>query len=73
MSRIKKIEAIDHAVIVAEFATLLHLGKTAIYEVVRRNAIPCHRLAPLRFNPQEIADSLRSRLIPKVRRPGREQ
>lgn len=64
MSLPERIEAIDHAITVAELAALLHLGKTAIYDLVRRNAIPHYRLAGLRFDPQELAHWLRSRFIP---------
>lgn len=67
MSLPEKIETIDHAITVAELATLLNLGKTAVYDLVRRNAIPHYRVAGLRFDPQETADWLRSRFIPGVR------
>ncbi len=67
MSLPEKIEAIDHAITVAELSTLLNLGKTAIYDLVSRNAIPHYKIAGLRFDPQETADWLRSRFIPGVR------
>jgi excisionase family DNA binding protein len=67
MSIPEKIEAIDRAMTVSELASLLNLGKTAIYDLVRRNAIPHYRVAGLRFDPQETADWLRSRFIPGVR------
>lgn len=63
MSLIKKIEAIDHAVTVAELSVLLNTGKTAIYDMARRYAIPHYRVAGLRFDPQELADWLRGRSI----------
>ena len=62
----ERLEAIDHAITVSELAAYLHLGKTAIYDLVRRNAIPHYRLAGLRFDPQEVAEWLRSRFIPDV-------
>lgn len=67
MSLPEQIEAIDRAMTVSELAALLNLGKTAIYDLVRRNAIPHYRVAGLRFDPQETADWLRSRFIPGVR------
>jgi excisionase family DNA binding protein len=73
MSLPEKIEAIDHAITVAELAALLHLGKTAVYDMVRRNAIPHYRLAGLRFDPQELADWLRSRFISDATRLKRKQ
>ena len=66
MSLPERIEAIDRAMTVSELAGLLNLGKTAIYDLVRRNAIPHYKVAGLRFDPQETADWLRSRFIPGV-------
>ena len=68
MSIPERLEALEHAITVAELADLLQVGKTAIYDLVRRNAIPHYQLAGLRFDPQEIADWLRSRFIPDGRR-----
>lgn len=73
MSLPEKIEAIDRAMTVSELAKLLNLGKTAIYELVRRNAIPHYRVAGLRFDPQETADWLRSRFIRGVCRSQRKR
>jgi excisionase family DNA binding protein len=47
---------------VAELAELLNLGRTAIYDMVRRCAIPCIRIGySVRFDPDEIAKWLRAR------------
>ena len=73
MSLPEKIEAIDHAMTVSELAVFLNLGKTAIYDLVRRNAIPHYRVAGLRFDPQETADWLRGRFIPGVSRSRKKQ
>lgn len=68
MSIIEKLEAMDGALTVKELAELLHLGKTAIYELVRRGVIPCIRIAYMvRFDPHEIAMWLKSHSS----RPGR--
>ncbi len=63
MSLIERIEAMDRAITVSELAALLNLGKTAIYDMTRRSAIPHFRVAGLRFDPQEVADWLRGRSI----------
>jgi len=73
MSIPQRIEAIDHAITVSELAALLHLSKTAIYDLVRRNAIPHYRLVGLRFDPQEVAEWLRSRFIPDVMHSNRKR
>jgi len=51
MSIPEKLEAMESAFTVAQLAAVLNLGKTAIYDLVRRNAIPHYRLAGLRFDP----------------------
>lgn len=73
MSLAEKIEAVDHAITVSELCIMLNLGKSAVYDLVRRNAIPHYRLAGLRFDPQETADWLRSRFIPGVCRSQRKR
>jgi excisionase family DNA binding protein len=73
MSIPEKLEAMESAITVAQLAAVLNLGKTAIYELVRRNAILHYRLAGPRFDPQEIADWLRSRSIPGARHSRRKQ
>ena len=64
MSISERLEAIESAITVSQLAAVLNLGKTAIYDLVRRNAIPYYWLAGLRFDPQKIANWLRSRFIP---------
>jgi excisionase family DNA binding protein len=59
MSIIDQLKSMDHALTVKELAAMLHLGKTAIYEMVRRGAIPCIRFGyTVHFDPQEIASWL---------------
>jgi excisionase family DNA binding protein len=56
MSIIDQLKAMDHALTVKELATILHLGKTVVYEMVRRGAVPCIRFGyTVRFDPHEIA------------------
>ena len=60
----EKIERIDHAMTVTEISDLLNLGKTAIYEMTRRGAIPFYRLGgSVRFDPDAIAEWLRTHSI----------
>ena len=73
MSIPEKLEAMESAITVAQLAAVLNLGKTAIYDLVRRNAIPHYRVAGLRFDPQETADWLRGRFIPGVSRSRKKQ
>ena len=54
MSIPDKLEAMESAITVAQFAAVLHLGKTAIYDQVRRNAIPHYRLAGLLSTPRKL-------------------
>lgn len=62
MSLIEKLNTMDRALTVTELANLLHLGKTAIYDMVRRGAIPCIRFGySVRFDPHEIAEWLKNR------------
>jgi excisionase family DNA binding protein len=70
MSIIEKLASIDHAISVTELASLLSLGRTVIYDMVRRGAIPCIRVGyTVRFDPHEIAKWLRDRSqgLPKSR------
>jgi excisionase family DNA binding protein len=72
MSIIEKISSIDHAISVAELASLLNLGRTAIYDMVHRGAIPSFRVGySVRFDPHEIAEWLRDRShrLPKSSSP----
>ena len=51
MSIIETISALDHALTVSELGKYLQLGRTAIYDMVRRGAIPHIRIGyniPLR-------------------------
>ncbi|MGD0938998.1 MAG: helix-turn-helix domain-containing protein [Terracidiphilus sp.] len=60
----EKVESIDHAITVSELSALLHLGKTAIYDMARRAALPHYRISgSLRFDPQTIAEWLREHTI----------
>jgi excisionase family DNA binding protein len=62
MSIFERLASIDHAITVAELGELLSLGRTAIYDMVRRGAIPCIRIGySVRFDPDEIAKWLRTR------------
>lgn len=64
MSLIEQLKSMNRALTVKELANLLHLGKTVIYDMVRRGAIPCLRFGyTVRFDPQEIADWLEHRYI----------
>ncbi len=68
MSIIEKLASIDHAISVAELASVLSLGRTVIYDMVRRGAIPYIRVGySVRFDPDEIAKWLpdRSHGLPK--------
>ena len=59
MMLVDKLKLMNHALTVTELAKMLHLGKTAVYDMVRREAIPCIRLGySVRFDPQEIAEWL---------------
>lgn len=73
MSIPDKFEAMESAITAAQLAAVLHLGKTAIYDLVRRNAIPHYRLAGFRFDPHEIVDWLCRRFIPDSTRPNRKR
>lgn len=73
MSIPERLQAMESAITVTQLAAVMDLGETAIYDLVRRNAIPHHRLTGLRFDPQEIADWLRSRSIPGARHSKRKQ
>ena len=62
---IEKLNSMEHALTVAEVATLLRFGKTAIYDMVNRGTIPHLRLGySVRFDPQEVAEWLqRQRMV----------
>lgn len=62
MSIIERLASFDHAITVAELSELLHLGRTAIYDMVRRGSLPCIRVGySVRFDPEAIAKWLRAR------------
>jgi excisionase family DNA binding protein len=62
MSIFEHLASADHALTVAELGELLSLGRTAIYDMVRRGAIPCIRIGySVRFDPDEIAKWLQVR------------
>ena len=64
MSLIEQLKSMNRALTVKELANLLHLGKTVIYDMVRRGAIPSMRFGyTVRFDPHEIADWLEHRYI----------
>jgi excisionase family DNA binding protein len=57
-------ESTDHALTVPEVAKLLGFSRSALYEMAAECRIPHHRLgASIRFDPQELADWWRSRLM----------
>lgn len=62
MSIFERLASFDQAITVAELTELLNLGRTAIYDMVRRGAIPYIRIGySVRFDPDEIAKWLRAR------------
>jgi len=62
MSIFERLASFDRAITVAELSELLNLGRTAIYDMVRRGAIPCIRIGySVRFDPDEIEKWLRTR------------
>lgn len=64
MSIIEQIATQDHALTVSELSKYLQLGKTAIYDMMRRRAIPHIRIGySVRFDPAEIEAWLRKRLF----------
>ena len=67
MNIIEKLRSMDHALTVKQLASLLTLGKTVIYEMVRRGTIPHFRLGyTVRFDPNEIADWIQGRRLPPI-------
>lgn len=70
MMLVDKLKLMNHALTVTELAKMLHLGKTAVYDMVRRETIPCIRLGySVRFDPQEIAEWLdQHRMVVRVGR-----
>ena len=62
MSIFERLASFDHAITVAELAEILGLGRTAIYDMVSRRAIPCIRIGySVRFDPDEIVKWLGAR------------
>jgi excisionase family DNA binding protein len=62
MSIFERLASFDHAITVAELAEILGLGRTAVYDMVNRRAIPCIRIGySVRFDPDETAKWLRAR------------
>ena len=62
MSIIEKLDALEHAITTTDLASLLQVGKTVIYDMVRRGTLPCIRIGyAVRFDPHEIAQWLRRR------------
>lgn len=58
------LESIDHALSVPEVAKMLGFSRSALYEMVSDCRIPHHRIgSSIRFDPQELADWWRSRLL----------
>lgn len=67
MNIIEKLRSMDHALTVKELASLLTLGKTALYDLVRRGAIPHFRVGYMvRFDPNEIANWIQGRRLPPI-------
>lgn len=65
----ERIASIDHAITVPQLSTLLHLGRTAIYDLVKRKAIPHFRIGyNVRFDPLEIARWLREKSFTELTR-----
>jgi len=59
-----KIEEFGRALTVPEVAKLLGFSRSALYEMVNDCRIPHHRIgSSIRFDPQELADWWRSRLM----------
>jgi excisionase family DNA binding protein len=59
-----KIEEFGRALTVPEVAKLLGFSRSALYEMVNNCRIPHHRIgSSIRFDPQELADWWRSRLM----------
>jgi excisionase family DNA binding protein len=64
MNLIEQLKSMNRALTVKELANLLHLGKTVIYDMVRRGAIPSLRFGyTVRFDPHEVADWLEHRYL----------
>jgi len=64
MNIIEQLNSYDHALTVKDLALMLHLGRTVIYDMVRRGAIPCIRFGyTVRFDPHEVALWLQNRYI----------
>jgi excisionase family DNA binding protein len=64
MMLLEKLNSMEHALTVAEVAKLLGFGKTAIYDMVRRGAIPHIRVGySVRFDPREIAGWIQHRSV----------
>jgi excisionase family DNA binding protein len=64
-----RIEAIDHQMKAPEVARLLDLPLQRVYRLARENEIPSYRFGTsVLFDPQSVADWLRTRLDPEPRR-----
>jgi len=60
MSIIEELESLGRAITVAELGRYIHLGRTAIYDLVRGGRIPYFRIGySVRFDPLQIAEWLR--------------
>jgi excisionase family DNA binding protein len=61
---VDRIASIDHAITVPELSKFLHLGRTAIYYLVKRHAIPHFRIGyNVRFDPSDIAEWLQNKAL----------
>jgi len=64
-----RIEHLPGALTATELATLLNMGKTAVYEMAAKGRIPCIRIgATVRFDPSRTAAWLRQREVATDRR-----
>jgi excisionase family DNA binding protein len=55
-----RIEKLPGALTASELATLLNMGKTALYEMAAKGRIPCIRIgATVRFDPSRTAAWIR--------------
>ena len=65
----ERIASMDHAITVPQLSELLHLGRTAVYDLVKRQAIPYFRIGyNVRFDPSEIARWLRDKSLTEIER-----
>lgn len=67
MGIIEKLDSIDHAITVKELASILHMGKTSIYEMVRRGSIPyIHFGYTIRFDPHMLSMWMRDQSSERI-------